>query len=404
MSKTITVLLFELRSILRRRLFLIMTVAFPILALLLILIVRLVSPGDGEPELHGYVDQWGRLPAELPAEIPLRPFPSQEKAQAALLNDEIEIYFAIPTNYVETGIVQQYRTSETSIFDDEDEGALAILRTLLIQALVIDEVTPEIAARVQQPVLIETVRLTSEGEIAPEERDRFSRFIIPYVFSLLLLMSILFSSGFMVQSVAEEKQSRTIEILLSSVSPATLMAGKILGLGTAGLLQILVWLISALFLVSVAGSILPLPGDMAIDPAMLGLGVVFFVLGYLFFATILASIGAIATSTQEGSQISGFVSLIAVIPLWFVTFIIDEPNGALARVLTLIPFTAPVTVMLRLSATSLPWLDIFGGTVLLAVSSVGTLFLSARIFRTYLLLYGRRPGLRELWRTLRTAG
>ena len=400
MNKLFPVFLYELRSTLRRRTYQIMTAAFPVLGLAILLLIRLISTlaGEEELELRGYVDRWGRLPGELPAEAPLRPYPSQEDAQAALLNEEIEAYFVIPANYVETGVVQEYTTSESGIFSDGD----TVLRALLIQALV-DEVSPEIAARVQRPVRIETVRLTPEGEIAPEERDEFSRFIIPYGFSILLFMAIAFSSGLLVESVTEEKQSRTIEIFLSSVSPITLMAGKILGLGAASLLQILVWLLSAWLLASVAGSIFSLPGDIAIDPVMLALGVIFFLLAYLFFGTILAGLGAMMSSPQEGSPIAGVVSMLAIVPIFFIAPIIDEPNGALARVFTFIPFTTPITVMLRLSAATLPWLDMVGGAVVLALSSVGGIFLSARVFRAFLLLYGRRPGLREIWRALRTA-
>ena len=401
MNKLAPVFLFELRSTLRRRTYQIMTAAFPVLGIALILIIRLIATfaGDDEPEHRGYVDRWGRLPAEMPAEAPLRPYTSQEQAQAALLNDDIEAYFVIPANYVETGVVQEYTTSESSIFSDGD--APAVLRALLIQALV-DEVSPEIAARVQRPVRIETVRLTPEGEFAPEERDEFSRFIIPYGFSVMLFMAIAFSSGFLVQSVTEEKQSRTIEILLSSVSPITLMAGKILGLGAASLLQILVWLLSAWLLASVAGSVFSLPGDIAIDPVTLALAVIFFLLAYLFFGTILAGLGAMMTAPQEASQIGGMVAMLTVVPIVLMAPIIDEPNGALARVFTFIPFTTPTTVMLRLSAATLPWLDIVGGAVVLALSSLVGIFLAARVFRAFLLLYGRRPGLREVWRTLRT--
>ena len=404
MNRFTTVLIFEFGSVIRRRMFLIMTAALPILGIGLILIIRLVTAigGDDEPQLRGYVDQWGRLPAELPAEAPLRPYPSEESARVALLEGEIEAYFVIPHNYVKTGIVREYTTAPSSIFNNR-EGT-GVLRALLIRALVVNELAPEIANRVQLPIVIDTVRLTTEGESAPEERHKFFRFIIPYGFSLLLFMALAFSSGFLVQAVTEEKQTRTIEILLSSVSPPTLMAGKILGLGAAGLLQILVWLIAAWLLTIVAGSILPLPTSITIDPVLLALGAFFFVLAYLFFGTIVTGLGAMATSPQEGSQLAGFVTMVAIIPIIFIAPIIDEPNGTLARVFTLIPFTAPTTVMLRLSAASLPWLDIFGSAIVLSLSSVGALFLSARIFRAYLLLYGRRPGLRELWRTLRTAG
>ena len=174
----------------------------------------------------------------------------------------------------------------------EGRGVPGALRSLLLQALVEDEVSPEIAARVQAPALLESVRLTPEGEVAPEERDEVSRFLIPYGFTLLLGFSLVFTSSFLAQSVTEEKQSRTLEVLLSSVSPFTLMAGNILGLGAAGLLQILVWLISARLLLLIADASLPLPDDLTIDPVMLALAALFFVLAYLFFGTVVAGVSA----------------------------------------------------------------------------------------------------------------
>ena len=243
MNKLITIFQFEFLSMVRRRLFLIMVAAFPIglLALILILIVVRAGQAEDEPgEVRGYVDQWGRLPAELPHSAPLRPYGNPEDALSALLDKQIKSYFVVPADYVQTGVVQEYSTRPRGIF--EDQGVPGALRSLLLQGLVEAEVSPGIAARVQLPVLLETVRLTPEGEVAPEERDKLSRFLIPYGFVFLLFFSLVFTSSFLAQSVTEEKQSRTLEVLLSSVSAFTLMAGKILGLGAAGLLQILVWL------------------------------------------------------------------------------------------------------------------------------------------------------------------
>ena len=131
---------------------------------------------------------------------------------------------------------------------------------------------------------------------------------------LLLFSSLVFTSSFLAQSVTEEKQSRTLEVLLSSVSAFTLMAGKILGLGAAGLLQILVWLISARVLLLIAEASLPLPADLNIDPVMLGLAAFFFVLAYLFFGTVVAGVSAVASSPQVGEQTAGFAIMIGFMP------------------------------------------------------------------------------------------
>ena len=252
------------------------------------------------------------------------------------------------------------------------------------------------------PALLERVRLTPEGEVAPEERGEEARFLIPYVFMLLLGFTVIFTSQFLAESVTEEKQSRTIEVLLSSVSPFTLMAGKILGLGTASLLQILVWLISARLLLLIAEASLPLPADLTIDPLMLGLAAFFFVLAYLFFGTLVAGLSAVASSPQGGQQIAGFIIMLGFMPTALLMPVMtNDPNGTLARVLTLIPVTSPFTVMARLAAATTLWFDIVAGALLLALATLGVLFLASRVFRASLLLRGTRPGLGEIWRALR---
>ncbi len=135
-------------------------------------------------------------------------------------------------------------------------------------------------------------------------------------------------------------------------------------------------------------------------PSALG----YFLLGYFFFASVLAGVGAMATTPQESSQLGTFVTLPAAVPFFILSFIIGEPNGTIARVLTFIPLTAPLTAMLRLSAATPPWPDLLGGAVVLVASTVAVIFLSARVFRAFVLLYGRRPGLAEFWRALRASG
>ena len=331
------------------------------------------------------------------------PYSSEEAARSALLDEDIEAYFVIPADYVETGLVQEYSTSESSIFNANAESA--VLKILLVQALVEGHVPESVADRLQSPLRIERARLTAEGDAALKERDTFSRFLVPYIFGLMLLMSIFMTSGLLVQAIAEEKQSRTVEILLSSVSAFTLITGKVLGLGAAGLLQIIIWLLTARVLIFAGESLVPLPLDDAIviEPAVMVLILLFFILGYLFFATLLAAIGAMATTPHEGGQMSAIVIVPGVVPYMLLAVIINEPDGHIARILTFIPITAPITAMLRLSASTIPWAD-FGVSLLILVFSIGGgLYLSARVFRAFLLLYGRRPGLREIWRALRTA-
>ncbi len=133
------------------------------------------------------------------------------------------------------------------------------------------------------------------------------------------------------------------------------------------------------------------------------LSMAYFVLGYLFFATVTAGLGAVATTQQEGQQFSGVFSFIAAIPLIVMMVLIESPNSGLAIALTLIPFTAPVASMIRFAAGDVVAWQVALSLVILAASTVIALWASAKIFRAYLLMYGRRPGLKEIWSSLRAA-
>jgi ABC-2 type transport system permease protein len=136
-------------------------------------------------------------------------------------------------------------------------------------------------------------------------------------------------------------------------------------------------------------------------PSFLILCVVYFILGYLLFAMVMTAVGAISTSTREGQQLSTVFTLLAVSPLWFSSAIILFPNNPAFVVLTIFPFTAPVTVMLRMGATAVPAWQIIVSVIVLAFSVIGGLFLTAKIVRAFLLMYGKRPSLGEILRALR---
>ena len=157
--------------------------------------------------------------------------------------------------------------------------------------------------RVQYPLSLNSITLDESGQVAAEQGG-FSAFIVPYIFSLLLIMAIFTSSGFLMQGLGEEKENRVMEILLSSVSPRQLITGKVIGLGTAGLLQILVWLVSARFLAEMASSSIGgLLSNLQIPADFLILSLVYFVLGYLLFAIAMAGAGSIGSTARESQQL-----------------------------------------------------------------------------------------------------
>jgi ABC-2 type transport system permease protein len=247
-----------------------------------------------------------------------------------------------------------------------------------------------------------SVRLTETGAISPEQGG-FGNLLVPGIFSLLLYLSIIFSSSYLIQGLGDEKESRLIEVLLSSISVRDLLIGKVLGLGAAGLVQVVIWVISTPLILGVASS--SIGGfftSLSVAPSFLILCVVYFILGYLLFAIISMAVGAVSPSAREGQQFVTIFTLPAVAPLWFASTIMLFPNSPVWVALTIFPFTAPVTLMMRLGSTAVPTWQIAVSILALLLFIGGGMLLTARTVRTYLLMYGKRPRLGEIIRNLRS--
>ncbi len=192
--------------------------------------------------------------------------------------------------------------------------------------------------------------------------------------------------------------------MLSSVSTRQLLTGKVLGLGAAGLVQVVVWVVSAPFLLNLAmSSIGGFFSTIQLPANFLVLGIVYFILGYLLFAVISTAIGAITSSAREGQQLIGIITLPLIIPLWFSSLLMLFPNNPIWIVLTILPITAPVEVMIRLGLSDIPTWQIAASIAVLLLSITVGLLLTIRVVRAYLLMYGKRPGLGEIIRSLKSS-
>lgn len=196
-----------------------------------------------------------------------------------------------------------------------------------------------------------------------------------------------------------------MEVLLSSVSTRQLLTGKVLGLGAAGLLQVIIWLASVMALTRVTSE--TVGGALAgiqIPDNMMVLGIVYFILGYLFFAVMQAGVGAIGSNAKESQQMSVFFILPAVLPFYiFMLFLRENPDHVLSTIMTMFPLSAPMTVFLRMGLSEIPAWELALSICLMVASIVGGLWFSAKVFRVFVLMYGKSPNLREILRYLREA-
>jgi len=401
-SRTELILRHEFLTTIKKKGFIILTLAVPVILLLGIGIFRLassvVTPSAAVTRI-GYVDHIGGFdPLYEVAGIELIRLASEEVATEELTEGAIDEYFVIPADYVATGTVARYTLDKELA---PPPAVSSAIEGFLDSNLLASEVPPELIGRVLTPTSIVTTTLTTEGTVA-EDQGGYINFIIPTLFGVLLAIALNVSANYVLQSLGEEKENRLMEILLSTVSPGQLLTGKLLGRGAAGLLQVLLWVVSIPFLLRLASAAIGgALSTVQITPGLLVLGVAYFILGYLLFAVVSLAIAAICSTVREAQGLAPLFTLAAVAPFWFISLLMFFPNSPIWVVFSIFPFSAPVTMMLRLGITGVPTWQLAVSMAVLIASVLGGLWIAAKLLRIYLLMYGKRPRIREIVRALR---
>jgi ABC-2 type transport system permease protein len=404
MNKTLLIFRHEFKRTIKRTGFIIITLALPVLGLLGIGIFHVVS-GVVQPPAEvtriGYVDEAGGFEQfTTQGNITFVRFDTPEAATQALIEDDIKEYFVIPQDFLSTGIINRYIIQREVT---PSTTTMTAIKNFLSINLLAGKVPATMVAIIEAPLNIVTTTLTSTGAVAPEQGGLIN-LIIPGIFGIMLALSLSFSSAYVLQGLGEEKENRLMEILLSSVSPRQLLTGKVLGIGAAGLVQVVVWVASIPLLLNLASSTIGgFLSTIQLQTNLLVLGVVYFILGYLLFAVLSASVAAISSTVREGQGLASMFTLFAVAPFWFYSLIMLFPNSPVWVVFSIFPFSAPVLVMLRLGMTGVPVWQLAVSISVMVLCILGGLLLTAKLLRTYLLMYGKRPRLGEIIQNLRNA-
>jgi len=235
-----------------------------------------------------------------------------------------------------------------------------------------------------------------QTERVQKKSERITKMMVPFFFMYLMFIGIISTGQHMLSSVIEEKNSRVMEVLLSAVSPFQLMAGKITGLAGIAFTVTGLWGAAAHFAARWQGLNINITGQLLLY------FVIYYTLGFLLFSSITVGIGSLCNTIKETQSLMMPLTLIFIIPLisWF--NLIQHPNGPLARVLSFIPPLTSMVMILRLSAGSGIWfIEILASIVLLALAVLAVMWLAARLFRTGILMYGKRPSFREIIRWLK---
>lgn len=234
-----------------------------------------------------------------------------------------------------------------------------------------------------------------ERRLEPEDPERGARIVAGYVSIFVLYLAILVFGQFVMLGVTEEKSSRVIEVVLSKVKPESILAGKILGIGLLGLIQVLAMVGAALVAVQFLGTEIEVP-PIGLEVALTS--ILWFILGYGFYSTIYAGLGATITR-QEDMQGAATLPAIMIVPAYFIALIsLETPNSALSTISSLVPPTSPIVMPMRNAVTEVPLLENIAAIAIILVTMILLVKLAARVYRGAALRIGAKVPIREAWR------
>jgi ABC-2 type transport system permease protein len=328
-----------------------------------------------------------------------------EELNQMLEDEEIFAYFIIgrdPVNYDETS---RYVSMNLTDQDLRNWFTEQVTRHVRQQRLTIKNIDEETADWINAPVNFEGVLVGSDGSEEEVDPTDIARQWAPVAFVYFLWISILINTQMLITNTIEEKSNKLIEVLLSSVSAITLMGGKIIGIAATGLTIILSWLTMALcFFIGLpllVGMELPIDlSSVLANPWFLMSFIMYFLLGYLFYAALLVGLGSLCNNLKEAQNLILPVQMIQMLPILLMIPIGRDPNGGLAQVLSYIPPLTPFVMMNRAAGPPTTF-EYVATTLILAVSTLVAFWLAAKLFRVGILMTGKPPGPMEILRLMR---
>lgn len=392
---------FRLRVFTKAFMWVLLSLPLFVLFIYIVIVAVELASYNGKPV--GYVDQAGVLDpnVQVPASsdfflggalnkpVTLLPFSSTDEAQGALEARRIQSYYVLAPDYVSTRQVELFYLSRPG----SNAGAQF---TAFLKANLLMQLDPAIARRATEGAIL-TVR-TPDGAREYSDRQPWAM-ILPVVALMGVMIWIMSNSGTALQAIVEERENRTLEVLLTTISPGQFIAGKVMGIVGMGLAQLLGWGLFLLVL-QVLSRLVPalawlravsISGRLAAQTASVLLPT------YVLLTAAMIAVGSTVGDAQESQQVSGLLSLPLAIPMWLLSVIIEHPNSALSVVLTVSPLTSISTIMVRGAFGSVPTWQWGLSVAIVSVCAVGAIWLAARAFRLGMLRFGKRIAWREVF-------
>jgi ABC-2 type transport system permease protein len=382
------------RHVFNRR-FLLGLLSVPLLIAAMIGLIFLIVAMDTNTKPIGYVDHSGLLANPVPPPpvakpdrpIAMQAFSDEAAARTALEAGQIQIYYILPEDYRTSGNlnvvhIETLKSSSRKQFYN------------FLAANLLAGTNPEIANR-----LVKSAQITVQSVDGSRQMsgDNWFTILFPMIAGIAFIIAMFTAGGYLMQAVVDEKENRTMEVIVTSVSPNQFMAGKIMADIAIGLTQILAWVgfISIIFLFS--RNSFTLLKSIQLSPQTAFLMLIILFPGFVMVAALMATIGATVTEAREGQQVVGLISLPIWIPYMLTGLIFGSPNSPVVIGLSLFPFTAPLTMLIRDGLTIIPTWQIAASAFVMTLSAIGSVWLAGRAFRLGMLRYGKRLTWRELF-------
>jgi len=398
-SRVLLVARHQYLTLVRKRSFLLGTLAFPLLMAVVVALSILAETSGGDLRPLGYVDRSGILPAApvLPdparrGQVEIRPYPDRASAQAALEEGDIQGFYVLASDYAAS------RRVELVYWDQAPGDAVQEQFVDLIQTSALAQVSPEVRDRALQGASL--IIRSADGRREVSQEDWFS-FVLPMVAGLSFMIAVMSAAGYLLRAVTTEKENRTMEIMITSIRPEQLIGGKALGLMSVSLTQLSVWVVAAVLALVIISRMFASFAVGGVPWSMLVVIAAYFLPAFGLVAGLMITIGSAVTETRQGQQIASLINLLFMAPFFVVTLILSQPNSPLIVALSLFPTTAFLTVIMRWSVTVIPWWQLAASWVLLAGSSAFSVWGAARVLRAGMLRYGQRLDLRAVVQAVR---
>lgn len=396
MNKTWLVIKHEYLKHVKKKRFILAIFSLPFFILLMVGVgfLAVVIQYDDTPV--GYIDHSGILsnPIEFQSAPPIGflkpiemiPFSNSVEANNALQQNLIQAYYQLEVDFLQTNEIEVIANEQPDSGINSD--FLTFLRMNILKGS-----PEEVSDRIINGSNFQ-VRSTDGSKQSSEEN--FLDIILPFISGFLFIMAINISGGYLLQAVVEEKENRTMEIMVTSVSPLQLMTAKVIGNLSVGLTQLVVWILFAILGINIIFKIYPNLQTTQLDLPYLILTIVVFIPAFIMVAAMMAALGATTTETREAQQVAGLFTIPMVAPFWFVQVLMENPNSPLSIFLSLFPFTAPVSLPIRAAFANIPIWQLAITILLLVLFSIVSLWLAGKSFRLGMLRYGKKISLKEI--------